>query len=436
MRLCSFFLFSCFTLCFAAFLIPAAPASASADVPEPRTDETAGAAEAFEAAEAVNAFAVDMYRRLAWEAREKDGFFFSPYSISSALAMVSAGADGETAREMAKVLHLTDLRHPHLAMKSLKDRFDALREGAGQGEREKNGVFDVANRVWADAKEELLPSYANLVGLYYGGGLEPLDFEKNAEGARETINAWVARRTRGKVRDLLRAGDVDRKTRLVLTDAVYFSSGWMRPFDEKLTKTEPFRVGRDETKEVPMMRMTASFLYGEETDLQFVKIPYRLPGFSLLILLPRANDAFTQTAELEKKLSARQISDWTAAMAFRSVSLRLPKFRSEGRYLLEKILGELGMKRAFTRDADFSKMVAEPANDDGVLHIDSVIHQAFIELDEKGTEAAAATAVTMTRTTAFRTETPVEFDADRPFVYCLTDDRTGAILFMGRAAGP
>jgi serpin B len=186
-----------------------------------------------------------------------------------------------------------------------------------------------------------------------------------------------------------------------------------------------------------MMRTTDSFLYGEDTDLQFIKIPYRLRGFSLLILLPRVNDAFTQTAELEKKLSARQISDWAAAAARRRVALFLPKFRSEGRYALKELLGELGMARAFTRDADFSKMVKEPKNEDGVLHIDSVIHQAFIELDERGTEAAAATAVTMARTTSLESaEKTVEFRADHPFVYCLTDEETGAILFMGRLVRP
>jgi serpin B len=418
MRIGLFLLF----LCFAATLVPGLPAS-EAGQPAPEG-----------AAEAVNAFAVDVYLRLAQKAEKEGDFIFSPYSVSTALAMVWAGADGETAREMAEVLRLSGLRRPHLAMKLLRDRFDEIRKSENYG---KDGVFDVANRVWVDKEEELLPNYTDLVKLYYGGGVEPLDFKQNSEGARETVNAWAARETRDKIRDLLRAGDVDRTTRLVLTNAVYFNSGWLRPFDEKQTRPESFRVGRDETRDVPAMRMTASFLYGEDADLQFVKIPYRLPGFSLLILLPRANDAFTQMEELEKKLTPRQLSDWAAAMTSRNVSLRLPKFRSGGRYLLGEVLAELGMKRAFTRDADFSKMVREPVNDDGVLHVDSVIHQAFIELDEKGTEAAAATAVTMARTTAFTPSAPpVEFHADRPFIYCLLDERTGTILFMGRLVSP
>jgi serpin B len=348
--------------------------------------------------------------------------------------MVSAGAGGETAREMMDTLHLSGLQHPHLAMKTLKDRFDAIRDAADYG---KNDVFDVANRVWVDKRERLLPGYADLVGLNYGGGIASLDFKQDVKGARETINAWVARETRDKIRDLLHAGDTDPKTRLVLTNAVYFYSRWVKPFDGKLTRPEPFHVGRGETKDVPMMRMTDSFFYGEESDLQFIKIPYRLNGFSLLVLLPRANDAFTQMAELEKKLSARQIADWMAGTAYRQVALFLPKFKSEGRYSLGEILKELGMARAFSLDADFSKMVADPKNEEGILHVDSVIHQSFVDLDEKGTEAAAATAVTMVRTTAFRpSEEPVEFRADRPFIYCLTDEQTGTILFMGRFAGP
>jgi serpin B len=231
---------------------------------------------------------------------------------------------------------------------------------------------------------------------------------------------------------------VNRTTRLVLTNAVYFSSEWLEPFKKELTRPEPFRSGR-ETRDVPMMRAAASYLYGEDADLQFVKLPYRLRGFSLLILLPRAAELeeLEKLEKIEKRLSARQISDWTAGMARRRVALFLPKFRSEGRYSLKELLAELGMARAFTRDADFSKMAREPENGDGVLHIDAVIHRTFIELDEKGTEAAAATAVTVARSSAFLPSVePVEFRADHPFIYCLTDDRTGAILFMGRMAGP
>jgi serpin B len=428
MRICLFLLF----LSLAVLLFPAAHASAA---PVPASAPKVEAArpdpgKTLEAAGAVNAFAVDFYLRLAGETPENSGFFFSPYSIASALAMVCAGADGETAREMTDVLHLTGLQCPHAAMKDLKDRLDALREDTAQKNK---GIFSVANRIWVDEKEELLPSYMNLVRLNYGGGTALLDFRRDARRARAAINDWTAQETRGKIQDLLRAGDVTRDTRLVLTNAVYFNSDWAKAFDKKLTRPEPFRTGRDTTKDVPFMRMTASFLYGEDTDLQFLKMPYKLPGFSLLILLPRANEAFTQMTELEAKLSPRQISDWTAGMNTRSVSLRMPKFRSEGRWPLAVILGKLGMHRAFTRDADFSKMVKEPVDDDGVLHIDSVIHQAFIELDEKGTEAAAATAITMVRTTAIMSPEPsVEFHADRPFIYCLMDDRTGAILFMGR----
>jgi serpin B len=368
-----------------------------------------------------------VYHKLA---RREGNFLFSPYSVSSALVMAYAGAGGETAEEMARVLRLAGVKKPHSAMRSLTERFDAAREDTGKG------VFSAANRVWVDKSEELLPSYTDLVWLDYGGGVEPLDFKRDAEDARRIVNEWTARETRGKVQDLLQAGDVDRNTRLVLTNAVYFSSGWARPFEPKLTSPEPFHAGQNETRDVPMMRITDSFSYGETPDLQFVRLPYRLPGFSLLVLLPRASGGLSRMEALEKALSPRQIAEWISGMTFRSVSLSLPKFRSEERYSLSDILAELGMRRAFSLDADFSEMVREPVNEDGVLHIDSLIHQAFIELDEKGTEAAAATAVTMARVTSFRPETPVEFCADRPFAYCLMDDRTGVILFMGRLSSP
>jgi serpin B len=284
-RIGSFLLF----LCLAVVSISGFPASAA---------EAPG-----EAAEAINAFAVDVYLQLA---RKENGFFFSPYSVSSALAIASAGAGGETAREMAKALHLDELKSPHLAMKSLMDRFEAIRENADYG---KGDVFDVANRIWLDKEEELLPDYTALAELNYSGAVEPVDFKRDAEGARQTINAWVEQKTRGKIKDLLHRGAVNSMTRLVLTNAVYFNSEWRKPFDKKWTRPEPFHAGKGEAKDIPMMRMTDSFLYGEEADLQFIKIPYRLSGFSLLVLLPRANDTFTQMAELEKRLSAQQISD-------------------------------------------------------------------------------------------------------------------------------
>ncbi|MDR1979028.1 MAG: serpin family protein [Synergistaceae bacterium] len=381
-----------------------------------------------EAAVVVNAFAIDIYRQLS---EEKGNVFFSPYSIVSALAMTWAGARGDTAREMAEALHFTGVEPVlHASMKALQDRFNSIPE--------ESGVLEVANRLWLDKKQKLLPDYTALLGENYGGGVESVDFQKDRERARATINEWVERKTRDKIKDLLHEGDVTSSIRLILTNAIYFNSAWMEPFNAKLTKEEPFHIGQDRQKNVPMMRRTDFFLYGERPDLQWIKIPYSMPGFSLLVLLPRANESFTQLEELEKKLTSQELALWVGGVQRSKVSLWLPKFKNNARYVLSGVLQKLGMNLAFTSRADFSGMVEDPHNDEGDFHINFVIHQSFVDLDERGTEAAAATAVGMVRTTSFSPdrEEPIEFRADRPFIYCLMDDSTGAILFMGRVVEP
>jgi serpin B len=392
----------------------------------------AAPSETNDATKAIDAFAMDLYHQLA---SGKNNLFFSPYSIASALAMTYRGAKGETASEMAEALHFSDVEMAlHASMKALQDRFNSIPEGAG--------VLEAANRLWLDREEKLLPNYAAAVKKYYAGGVEQLNFQKDAEASRVTINDWVAQKTRDKIKDLLHKGDVTEETRLVLTNAIYFKSAWREPFMESLTKEAPFHIGPNERENVPTMHRTNSFLYGEQPGLQLLKIPYRMPGFSLLVLLPRVNEASTQLEELEKlekNLTAQSLAEWTANMQRQRVSLWLPKFKDEERYPLKEILQKLGMKLAFTVDADFSNMVEEKKKGDGGgICVDSVIHQAFIELDEKGTEAAAATAVVMvTKATAMpNPEEPIEFRADHPFVYCLMDDQTGAILFMGRLVKP
>jgi serpin B len=380
-----------------------------------------------QAAAAIDAFAVDVYRQLA---REEGNLFFSPYSIASALAMTYAGARGTTAEEMEKALHLAGPEF-HASIKALQDRFAAIPESAG--------AFDTANRLWLDEKTKLLPEYLLLLQENYGGGVEQVNFLETAEDARKTINDWVAQKTRDKIRDLLRQGDVTSLTRLVLTNAVYFKSAWEEPFMENQTKEELFHMDKDRRKNVPTMHRVDFFLYGEAPGLQLLKIPYKMPGFSLLILLPRENESFTQMEELEKSLTSQTLAAWVTGMEGREVWLRLPKFKNEGRYLLKDVLRKLGVKLAFSEDADFSGMTVKGEVDkEEDICIDSVVHQSFIELDEKGTEAAAATAVVarMTATSLPKRTEPIDFHADRPFIYCLTDDASGAILFMGRLVEP
>jgi serpin B len=418
MRYASGLLFACLFVTFAL----RSPASAS---PVPPSNEV-------EASIAVNAFAIDVYRQLS---QGEGNVFFSPYSIVSSLAMTLAGARGETGQEMAKTLHFKGIESVFPAlMKTLKERFDSIPQ--------EMGVFNVATRLWLDKEQELLTDYVALVEENYGGGVERLNFKKDADGARKVINDWVERKTHDKIKDLLRQGDVNSATRLVLTNAIYFNSAWREPFNVKFTKEEPFYWGEDKQKNVLMMHRTGNFLYGAKPGLpakpglQWIKIPYRIPGLALLLLLPQVNSSFTQLEELENSLDPQELAEWATSAQTHRVSLWLPKFKDEGRYALKDVLQKLGMKLAFTEDADFSGMVEDPKNNGGDLFIDSVIHQSFIELDEKGTEAAAASAVVvaMKSTAILQEAEPIEFRVDRPFIYCLMDE--GTILFMGRVVQP
>ena len=373
-----------------------------------------------QATAAVNAFALDIYRQLAGD--EKGNIFFSPYSVSSALAMTWAGAAGSTAGEMAAALRFPEPEALHAGMKALMERFNAIPKGAG--------ALEIANRLWRDRQGKLLPEYAALVEANYGAGVGIMDFRQDPEQTRKEINSWVERKTRDKIKELLTKGNVTPDTRLALTNAIYFNSAWRYPFKKSCTKEEPFRTGKGRQINVPMMKQEQELLYGEESDLQLVKIPYTIPNFSLLVLLPKENETFTQLELLEKRLSPKAIAAWIAQMKRHKVDLWLPKFRDERRYSLKELLQKLGMKLAFTQEADFSRMT-EPVPADGSLHIDFVVHQSFIELDEERTKIAVAMVWGSAVASA-----PFRFRANRPFIYCLMDDATGTILFLGRMMEP
>jgi len=379
-----------------------------------------------ETANAVNAFAIDVYQQLAGGG---GNIFFSPFSISSALAMVYAGARGETAEEMANVLHFAELGQAvHLAMNDLQWRFNSIPE--------ESGSLNIANRLWLDARENLTSDFKELINEFYGAGVEVSDFLNNYEAERVKINDWVAHETRDRIRDLLQEGNLTPDTVLVLVNAIYFNAAWQVPFERALTREEPFRTGIGEQHDVPMMRRTVHFMYGENEYAQLIKVPYDMPGFSMLILLPRENEAFTQMEELENQLTHEALASWRLDMGFSQVALRMPRFRDEQRYALGDVLQRLGMNLAFTANADFSGMVKEP-RDGPPVHMDFVVHKAFIELDEERTEAAAATGIGISATSARIDPEPIiEFNADRPFIYCIIDDETGLILFMGRMERP
>jgi len=365
-----------------------------------------------------NRFALELYARLA---RQPGNVIFSPYSLSTALAMTYAGAAGNTAGQMKRVLHFG------LSDAALHAGFGRLARlvTAGQGP---GWQLSVANALWPKRGYRLLPNFLETLRLHYGAGLRPLDFSADPEGSRRTINAWVGRQTRGKITDLLPPRSIKPNTRLVLTNAVYFKGAWKLRFDARLTGPQTFWLAPGRGVKVPMMRhRTARFLYGEFKDLQVLSLPYAGGRMSMVVLLPRRVDGL---AGLERSLTSPALIGWLSSLRRRKVRVWLPRFKLTSRFSLKKTLSAMGMPDAFDRvRADFSGMTG--GRD---LMIDKVLHQAKIQVNEQGTEAAGATAVIMVPRGMVRR--PPAFRADRPFVFLIRDERTGGILFMGRVVDP
>jgi len=382
-----------------------------------------------------NAFALDLYAELKGE----DGnLFFSPFSISTALAMTYAGARGETAAQMKKTLHLPD--DPHAAFKAFDEdlmrRADlkAKREGR-HFPRDQKKHFEplklvTANALWGQKGYGFLPAFLTLTKENYGAGLHEMDFGGDAEGARKTINKWVEQKTQDKIKDLIPRGGVNAATRLVLTNAIYFKASWKEPFQQRATKDAPFALLDGKKVNVPTMRKTHRFGYMENDTLQALELEYRACDLTMVILLPRKADGVTA---LEKQLTQENLNGWLKQLKRgKKVRLELPKFRFSFGARMRKLLVSLGMTDAFAAGkANFSGMNGgkEP------LWIDAVIHKAFVDVNEKGTEAAAATAVMMAGA-APRPEEPVPFLCDHPFLFLIRDRVSGSILFMGRVANP
>lgn len=366
------------------------------------------------------AFALDLYDQL----KAQDGnLFFSPYSISSALAMTTAGARGETAAQMEKVLHFAPGGgEAHAAFETLQERLETVQA---------RGVVQlaVANSLWPQKDYPFLPEFLELVKARYDAGITPLDFAGETEGARTTINRWVEEKTREKIRDLIAQGNLDPLTRLVLVNAIYFKGSWASRFDAARTEEADFQVAADSTVKVPMMAQTRKYSYAEMDDRQVLKLPYEGGDLSMLVVLPREKAGL---AALEAGLSLERLAEWTSQLAEREVRVLLPKFKlTWGAVELNRNLMALGMADAFDdQRADFSGMDGRM----GWLYIGLVLHKAFVEVNEEGTEAAAATAVAMRVKSMPRP--PVEFRADHPFLFLIQEEETGTILFMGRVEDP
>jgi serpin B len=375
-------------------------------------------ADARTAAQGNNVFALDLYARL----REKEGnLFFSPYSISTALAMTYAGARGDTAEQMRTTLHFA------LPPQRLHPAFGELIRHFNAAGPKRKYQLDTANALWAQKGYTFLPDFLRLTNKVYEAGLKEVDF-RQTEQARKTINAWVEKQTRDKIKDLFAPGVLQPDTRLVLTNAIYFKGDWATPFPKGATQKQDFQLGDGKKVKVPMMLASKKLRYYGDKTVQVVALPYGGHELEMVVLLPGKVDGL---GELEKGLASARLDEWLKGMGVRRVDLFLPKFKLLSAFSLNQQLSEMGMPLAFTERADFSGMSTREK-----LFIGKVVHKAFVDVNEKGTEAAAATGVTIQPTSAPLPEKSVVFRADHPFLFLIRDHRTGSILFMGRLANP
>jgi serpin B len=394
------------------------------------------------AAKATNELAVDLHRQLA---TGDENLCISPYSIESALAMTFAGADGETRTEMARVLHLTNdstvpasfaaLQHS-LQQMSTKTA-ELVKQSKKFGGPSEPITLNIANRLFAQKGYAFREAFRSLVKQNFGGAFEPLDFIANPAAATQRINKWVADQTQDRIRDLIPGGALDKTTRLVLTNALYLKAPWANEFSENATQLETFLVHGNAPVDVPMMRKTDKrFGYAKPEGFTAVSLPYAGDDLQFLVLFP---DDVNGLHALESKLTAGILAG-CANLKRRDVDLHLPKFKLEPPTItLAEKFEALGMKTAFDKpkgSANFDKMAPRKPND--YLYISQIFHKTFIAVDEKGTEAAAATAVAMLAGTALRSPPPppVEVKVDRPFLYAIQHIPSGVCLFLGRVTDP
>jgi serpin B len=366
-----------------------------------------------------NAFAIDLYGQLR---TQSGNLFFSPDSISTALAMTYAGARGDTATEMAKTLHFTlPPQRLHPAMGGLLGDLNAPHDGY---------KLRMANALWAQQGYTFLDDFLKLTNSDYGAGFKQVDFKDATEAARLTINQWVEQQTDDKIKDLLQPGVLSSSTRLVLTNAIYFKGDWQTQFDKAQTRDEDFHLSAAQNVKAPMMHREGGFNYFDGGTFQILEIPYKSAELSMIVLLP--NDVGGMFA-LEQSLTAPNTRQWLGQLRpVPKVIMTLPKFKMTQQFELQDTLGAMGMTLAFDAHADLSGMTGNRE-----FSISAAIHKAYIDVNEEGTEAAAATAVVMRLMMArMQQPAPPVFRADHPFIFLIRDNRSGGILFMGRVTDP
>lgn len=369
-------------------------------------------------------FAFELYQNL----REKEtgkNIFFSPYSISTALSMVYEGARGETADEIRSVFHLPeDDTTRRSSVAAIYNRLNP-----------KNASYQLktANALWVQNDHPIHSDYTDILANYYGGKATNLDFVNATESARQTINSWVEDQTNNKIKNLFRKGTILPATRLVLTNAIYFKGTWADQFKKEDTYDDDFHVTDDKTTTAHMMQRTgedAKYNYDENDIAQVLELPYEGDDLSMLVVLPKENDL----KKIEDTLSLETLDGWRSALREQRVDVYIPKFTFSSKYTLNDNLSNLGMPLAFTAPTPTGGADLTGITDERELFIGLVVHQAFIDVNEEGTEAAAATGISLLPT-SMPIDIPV-FRADHPFIFIIQEKKSGHILFMGRVIDP
>jgi serpin B len=371
-------------------------------------------------AEGNNTFAISLYKKLS---NEKGNMFFSPYSISSALAMVYAGARGNTEAEMAKALNF------QLAPKQLHQAFGEICRKTFFPKK-KQYELSIANALWKQAGYKFNGQFLDIMKDHYAAGFYEVDFKKQPEKAAAMINTWTSKKTNGKIKKIISQEEIVSRQKFIITSAIYFKGYWKQEFDKLLTENMPFTMPNGDKIDIPMMNNTDYFGYNEEKNLQILEMDYLGDNLSMIILLPIEKDGISL---IEKEITAEKLKNWRDKIDERRVAVTMPRFKIGYSLDLAQSLETLGMKEAFSQtDADFSGL-----SDSGKLYINMVMHFAYIDVDEKGTEAAAVTITGgATPVGIFQIPEPIVFKADHPFLFLIRDKSNGSILFIGRVMDP
>jgi serpin B len=367
---------------------------------------------------AMNAFTADIYKHLA---RGDANLILSPFNIGTALSMMLVGARGKTAEEIQSVLRLHYDSSYNAALAELISGLTKAGNSAG------NQLL-TANGLWVQTGFPIQPTFQSVLANVYHAPLTPVDFIGNSEAARTQINRWTEEQTQEKIKNLFGPGSLDTQTRLILTSAIYFYGKWENPFLTSRTQPAPFTPEAGRTIRADFMNQTAHFGYSETQSVQILEMRYAGTGMAFDVLLPKTAAGLPG---LEKSLTKENLAGWLRTLTTRNVQVSLPKFRAESEFSLAKTLSAMGMPSAFTDRADFSGITAR-----GGLQISQIVHKAFVDVSERGTEAAAASGIGVRAMALHAPEEVVIFRADHPFLFVIRDTRNEAVLFVGRLMNP